>query len=235
MAGRPSSSVTGTLRVPPTLEGMTLAYLASPGAPLKGSDERARPVVVFLHGWGSDESDLASLGEFLPEGLAWISVRAPERHPSFGYAWFQLPTLETFDDAAIARAREALWEFLDAHVADGSPFIPVGFSQGGLMASELLRSRHERIAAAAVLSGFVSSEPRADDAALAERRPPVFWGRGALDVVIPEHAIATTAAFLPEHATLDERVYPDLAHSVSQAELVHLRRFLAGVVDALQR
>ena len=97
------------------------------------------------------------------------------------------------------------------------------------------REAPQRIAAAAVLSGFVSSEPRADDAALAERRPPVFWGRGALDMVIPEHAIATTAAFLPEHATLDERVYPDLAHSVSQAELVHLRRFLAGVVDALQR
>ncbi|MBB5642252.1 phospholipase/carboxylesterase [Cryobacterium roopkundense] len=95
------------------------------------------------------------------------------------------------------------------------------------MASQLLRTRPERVLATVVLGGFVLGAPQPGDPALAVSRPPVFWGRGAEDHVIAEAAIDRTGAYLPEHSTLAERVYPGLAHGISEAEIGDVRAFLA--------
>ena len=185
------------------------------------------PTAVFLHGWGSDENDLAGLARYLPRGLAWASVRAPLRHPSFGYAWYQLDTEDSFGNLdRIGAATESLWEFLDDTIPAPTPLIPIGFSQGGLMASQLLRTRPERVHAAAILSGYVAPGALPADAALAVAQRPVFWGRGDADPVIPDAAIAVTEAFLPEHADLEVHIYPGLPHSVRERELADLTHFL---------
>jgi phospholipase/carboxylesterase len=66
----------------------------------------------------------------------------------------------------------------------------------------------------------------AGDEALAERRPPVFWGRGTRDDVIPPFLVEHTVTWLPEHAELSGRVYQGLTHSVSEQELDDVRVFL---------
>ena len=78
-----------------------------------------------------------------------------------------------------ARATGAAWQWIDAHLAPDATVAAVGFSQGGLMATQLLRTLPERIAATVVLSGFVQAAPQLADERLAARRPAVFWGRGA--------------------------------------------------------
>ncbi len=189
------------------------------------------PVALFLHGWGADERDLASLAAYLPDGLEWLSARAPERHPAFGYAWYQLDTEDSFANVErIAAATEALWSFLDEAVPAPASVIPIGFSQGGLMASQLLRTRPERVIAAAILSGYVAPGSLPADAAVGAARPPVFWGRGSADAVIPRGAIESTEAFLPMYTDLEAHVYPGLAHSVSEEEIVDLSAFLGRVL-----
>lgn len=191
-------------------------YTAAPG-----------PVVVLLHGYGSDERDLAGLAGYLPAGLPWASVRAPLRHPAMGYAWYSLESDASWAaQPPIDEATDALWEWADTELGADATVVPIGFSQGGLMASQLLRTRPERVVAAAILSGYVLPSALPADVVLAERRPPVFWGRGALDPMIPPHAIAATEAFLPEHSTLEGHVYEGMSHSVSDHELADLAAFL---------
>ncbi|MGC4174998.1 alpha/beta hydrolase [Demequina sp.] len=187
------------------------------------------PVAVFLHGWGSDEQDLAGLAGYLPRGLAWASVRAPLRHPSFGYAWYPLESEDSWDrQAPIDAATDALWTWADAELQD-RPLIAIGFSQGGLMASQLLRTHPDRLTGTVILSGYVLPSTQRADAVLAESRPPVFWGRGDADFVIPPHAIAATEEFLPAHSTLEAHVYTGVGHNVSEQELGHLRTFVESV------
>ena len=83
-----------------------------------------------------------------------------------------------------------------------------GFSQGGLMATQLLRTRPERVAATVVLSGFVQAAPQPANERLATERPAVFWGRGARDPMISADAIEGTRQWLAAHSALTERVYP---------------------------
>ncbi|MFE6237617.1 alpha/beta hydrolase [Cellulosimicrobium sp. NPDC057862] len=181
-------------------------------------------VVVLLHGFGSHEHDLAGLGPHL--GAPWVSLRAPLALPHGGFAWFPIDTPGDPDPEPVARATAAVWAWVDAKLGPERQVVPVGFSQGGLVATQLLRTRPERVAATVVLGGFVQAAEQPADAALAASRPPVFWGRGADDRVIAPHAIDRTAAWLPGRSTLVERVYPGLAHGIDARELADVRAFL---------
>lgn len=209
-----------------------LTTVQSPDAPLAGARPSSRDgeqhahVAVFLHGYGSDERDLAALCAYLPEGLPWISVRAPLRHPSFGYSWYPLEG-EFSPSAAIASATDTLWEWVDATLDARTDLVPIGFSQGAMMASQLLRTRPDRIGATVVLSGYVSDAPQPADAVLTQSRPSLFWGRGDQDPVIPAGNVAAAGAWFAEHTTLERHVYAGMGHSVSEEELGDIRQFLA--------
>lgn len=204
----------------------SLAFVASAERPAPSE----QPTVLLLHGYGSDEQDLAALGPLVAGPLPWVSLRAPiAMHPR-GHAWFPIVAPGAPDPEPVAAAADAIWAWVDEHLGDGSTVVPVGFSQGGLMATELLRTRPERVAATVVLGGFVQAVTRPADDVLAQTRPAVFWGRGAEDRVIAEHSIERTRAWLPEHATLTERVYPGLAHGIHAQEVDDVRAFLAGAI-----
>ncbi|WP_062464410.1 alpha/beta hydrolase [Demequina soli] len=195
--------------------------------------DASSPVLVLLHGFGSHEGDLVGLVPHLGARMPWASLRGPIA-AGVGAAWFPIVRPGSPDEAPVVEATEAIWAWIDAQLGADARVVPLGFSQGGLMASQLLRTRPERVPAAVVLGGFVLGAPQPGDAALAASPVPVFWGRGAEDLVIAPHAIERTAAFLPGHSALDERVYPGLAHGIDAAELADVRAFLASVVPVVE-
>lgn len=192
-------------------------------------DGPAPAVALLLHGYGATESDLTGLVPALDLTIPWASLRAPIDLGG-GAAWFEVVTPGDPAPVPVQAATDAIWNWVDAF-APGSRVVPIGFSQGGLMASQLLRTRPERVVAPVILGGFVAGSPQAADADLAERRPAVFWGRGAEDRVITPAAIERTSAFLAQHSTLVERVYPGLGHGISAAEMADVREFLATIAD----
>lgn len=180
----------------------------------------------MMHGYGSNERDLPSLAPFLPAQLPWVSLRAPIAMGYGGYAWFHLPDGDWLRQGPIEDATAQVWEWIDTNVGADAPIAALGFSQGGLMASQLLRTRPDRVTDTVILAGFVLETPQPGDTALAASRPPVFWGRGAADAVIPTEHIASAQDFLSTHTTLEERVYPGLAHSITAEEMAHAREYL---------
>lgn len=192
-----------------------------------------RPVLVLLHGYGSDERDLFGLVPHLPTEYVFAAPRAPlsPPWPAPGYSWYPIEGLSGRDSAAVTRAAvtraaERLCSWLDDHAAGATSIGLLGFSQGAAIALQALRLQPERFGFALNLSGYASAGELPGDAVLAANRPPVFWGRGTHDDVIPAHLIAQTTEWLPTHSTLSGSVYPGLTHSVSQAELDDVRTFL---------
>ena len=204
-----------------------LDAVLSPAWPEPSSDPAA-PVVLLLHGLGSNEYDLPSLAPYLPRGFAWASLRAPLDMDFGGATWFPLDLPNEPEQDGIDTATDAIWAWVDASLPATTPLVPLGFSQGGLMALQLLRTRPERIAATVVLSGLIVRGDQPADGALAESRPPVFWGRGDADGVIWPEAIARLAEWLPQHADATIRVYPGLAHGVNGEEMDDVKAFLAA-------
>jgi phospholipase/carboxylesterase len=188
-------------------------------------DRVGRPLLLILHGYGSHEGDLFSLAPHLPLQPTIAALRAP-LPAGQGWSWFPIgvpgdPVGDALDAAALG-----ILAWLDALPEQPVSIGLLGFSQGGAMTLQLMRHAPERFDFAVQLSGFIASGSHPGDARLAEVKPPVFWGRGTHDPVIPEAAVARTQAWLPEHATLTERIYEGLGHSIAQAELTDIVTFL---------
>lgn len=201
-----------------------------PDAVLWSAPEReraGRPLLVLLHGYGSHEGDLFSLSPGLPLSPVIASLRAPLTAGP-GNAWFPL-TAETppeqMEGLADAAA-QAVLDWLDT--TDSTSVGLLGFSQGGATALQLLRLAPTRFAYTVMLSGFVVGANHPGDAALAAASPPVFWGRGTADHVIPAPAVDWTSVWLPAHADSTVRIYEDLAHGISREELSDINTYIAG-------
>ncbi|MEO7121685.1 MAG: phospholipase, partial [Lacisediminihabitans sp.] len=181
-------------------------------------DRGDRPLLVLLHGKGSNESDLFSLSPLLPLEPVIASVRAPLPDGS-GFSWFDHahyvddgPTLE-YADAAAAAVLEWLGE---QHYRSVDI---LGFSQGAAMVLQLLRMSPETFGCGVALSGYSVQGTHPGDAALETLRPPVFWGRGTDDAAIRPDAIDRTLEWLPEHSTLTARIYEGLGHGLIASEV----------------
>jgi phospholipase/carboxylesterase len=204
------------------LDDAAVLWSAEPG------DRAGRPLLVLLHGYGADERDLFGLVPYLPPEFAVAAVRAPlaPPFPAPGYSWYPIENLEDRDPAHTTAAATRLIEWSDA-AASAHPSIGLlGFSQGAAVSLQAMRLEPDRYAFAVNLSGYVTPGALPRDAELAERRPPVFWGRGTNDDIIPGFLIDHTTDWLPRHVDLSGRVYPGLTHSVSEQELTDVRTFL---------
>ncbi len=201
----------------------------------EAAERAGRPLLLLLHGYGADEHDLFALVSYLPSRYVVAAVRAPltPPFPAPGYSWYPIEGLDGRDPQHVTDAASLVVDWVDA-VAPTAVVGLLGFSQGAAVALQAMRLRPDRFAFAVNLSGYATPGALAGDPALAERRPPVFWGRGTRDDVIPPALVEHTITWLPEHAELSGRVYQGLPHSVSEQELDDVRVFLEKQLGALE-
>jgi phospholipase/carboxylesterase len=224
----------------------TMTHTAAFGDPvvaLHGADDPSAPLVVLLHGRGSNEQEILSLAPHLPSGVTYAAVRAPITEGG-GYAWFAnrgigRPVAESLDDTM-------RWfrSWLDGVAPAGRPVVLVGFSGGGAFAGGLVLADPARFAGAAILYGtlpFDAGVP-VDPARLAHL--PVFVAQGEADQVIPRELLDRTWQYL--HSTsgaptvgrrdpgghgITAPTLDRLAEWVAE-RLVHVREFGAARVGA---
>jgi len=184
-----------------------------------------RPLLLLLHGKGSHEGDLAGLIDRLPSDFVVASLRAPIAEGP-GFSWWVGEVPSNPSAAGVGLAVDAVLAWLDE-----LPFTPpslgvLGFSQGGVMALQLLRTAPERVGFALNLSGYSVDGELPHDGELTEH--PVFWGRGDADVVIASSAIERTARWLPAHVELTAASYRGVTHTISSEELDDIHAFLTA-------
>ena len=175
-----------------------------------------QPIVVLLHGYGSNERDLPGLMSYLPGNLPWVSVRAPMPVSGDGFAWFPLTTPGNPLPEHVAEGTDRLWAWIDANLPATAPLIVLGFSQGGLMTTQLLRTRPDRLIGTAVLAGFTVNAEQPGDAELSNTRPSVIYCRGLDDQVITQDAVSRIENWLETHTTATVKTYKRLGHSIDE-------------------
>jgi phospholipase/carboxylesterase len=190
--------------------------------------ERAgRPLIAAMHGWSYDENHLFGFAHLFPRDIVVASLRAPYAEAG-GYAWFPSrgnpigdPQPKVANDAA-----DAVLAWLGTLPPASSTGL-VGFSQGGAMVLQLMRREPGRFDYGVQLAGFVVADTQPGDQVLARTRPPVFWGRGERDGVIPRQAIARTRSWMDAHTSQQSAVYPGLGHDVAGREVTDFVAFIA--------
>jgi phospholipase/carboxylesterase len=197
----------------------------------------ADSLVIFLHGYGADGSDLIGLAEPLAPHLPrtrFLAPNAPERCPGnpMGYQWFPIPwmdgTPEAVARAAAVRAFAALDRYLDEVAAEGMPperTVLFGFSQGTMMALHVgLRRR-------AALAGIVGFSGRLLEPGMLpgeiRSRPPVLLVHGDQDPVVPFDSMAEAeAALAAAGVPVASHVSRGVAHGIAPDGLGLAVRFI---------
>jgi phospholipase/carboxylesterase len=187
------------------------------------------PLVVVLHGRGDDEHGLLPVIERLPPALLYVSLRGLVDVGDGGFTWFENRGIAQPVAASLRGSVLTVRTWLDdvAPPAAGRPCVLLGFSAGMMMAGALLLDDPPRFAGAVLLSGALPFDCgiAADPGRLSGT--PIFYGRGALDDVIPPALVSRSEAYLRGRSGADttQAVY-DHAHSISLPEIREIGAWL---------
>ena len=198
------------------------------------------PLLVLLHGLGSNEEDLFGLAPFLDARFLVVSARAPVAMSWGGYCWFNIEFGPRGMIADLEQARQSLGllpafidEVVQAYSADEKCVYLAGFSQGAMMSLGLALSHPEKVAGVVAMSGRLQTPalgPGVDQKALA--RMPILLTHGVYDPVLPvEHGRAARQYLesLPVELTYHE--YP-MGHEVNAECLRDVCSWLSHTLDA---
>lgn len=206
-----------------------------------------RPTIVLFHGYGADAYDLLPLHRVFPaaEGANWVFPQAP-LHVDIGFgmtgrAWFPIDVaaLEAHLQAGthrdmsglvpdgFAQARTAVQSMLAALGVASEQLILGGFSQGSMLATDLVLRAEKSVRGLIILSGTLLNE--AEWRSLAPKRAglPFFQSHGTADPLLAYHAAERLNALLNEAGLLGKLVSFNGGHEIPQEVVFLLNGYLA--------
>ncbi|MGV8945680.1 MAG: alpha/beta hydrolase [Lutibacter sp.] len=166
-------------------------------------------LLILLHGYGSNEEDLFSFADELPDELLIVSARAPQNLGFGSYAWYTIhfnSPEDRFSDIPEAKeAKKIIAKFIDEiqqkyAISPEKTFL-LGFSQGTILSYAIALSYPEKVQKIIALSGYVNSDLLPADVNLKDYSKLDFYiSHGTVDQVIPIEAAHKTVSFLDELA-----------------------------------
>ena len=195
------------------------------------------PLLLLLHGYGSNDSDLFSFATELPDEYYVISARAPYDLQYGSYAWYAI----NFDadqnkfsdhDQAIL-SRELVVRFIEElkvkFPIDSSNITLIGFSQGSILSYSIAFSYPNIVQRVGALSGYLNLDINSENYQNNDfSNLKIFASHGTVDQVIPVEWARKTDPILKSlgiNSTYKE--YP-IGHGVSPQNFFDLKDWLQG-------
>lgn len=194
------------------------------GAPIS----TARLVAILMHGRGASAEDILGLAPEL--GVDDVAYLAPQ---AAGHSWYPYSFLSPIEqnEPGLTSALGVIGRLVGGaeeqrHTPDR--VVILGFSQGACLTLEFAARNARRYAAIVGLSGGLigpAGTPR--DYAGSMESTPVFLGCSDIDAHIPVERVRESAGVLRRmNATVDDRIYPRMGHTINQDELQAVRALI---------
>ena len=152
------------------------------------------PLLLLLHGYGSNEEDLFSFAAELPDEYYVISARAPYDMMYGSYAWYAInfdADENKFSDIEQAKtSRDLISNFIDELLAnyaiDSENVTLIGFSQGCILSYAVAVSYPEKIKRVVAMSGYFNAEIATENFKENDfSNLKIFASHGSVDQVVP--------------------------------------------------
>jgi phospholipase/carboxylesterase len=163
---------------------------------IKDAKDKAKqsPLLVLLHGYGSNENDLLSLSENIPNNWMVVSVRGPYKVTENSYRWYDVKMTNgkiviNFDEEEKSRKKlmDLLFEIKKGYNIDSQKVTVAGFSQGANMAQFLGLGVPSLVTSFGVFSGrFVEEFMPYISNSTSLKNSKVFISHGSEDKMLPK-------------------------------------------------
>ena len=193
------------------------------------------PLLLLLHGYGSNEEDLFSFASELPNDSYVISVRAPYDLQPYGHAWyainFDADENKFSDNVQAKKSVELIAGFIDEIIKqypiDAKNVTLIGFSQGAILSYATALTYPEKVTKVVALSGYFNQEilPEIiDTKAISHLK--FFVSHGSVDQVIPvDWARKAKPALENLGLEVEYQEYP-IGHGVSPKNFYDFKNWL---------
>jgi phospholipase/carboxylesterase len=210
---------------------MNLHYLVQEPKTIKDQN----PLLILLHGYGSNEEDLFSFAPELPDDSYVISVRAPYDLQPYGHAWyaihFDADENKFSDNVQAKQSVEIIASFIDEIVkqypVDNKNVTLIGFSQGAILSYATALTYPEKISKVVALSGYFNQDilPEVIDTKVISHLK-FFVSHGTVDQVIPvDWARKAKPALENLGLEVEYQEYP-IGHGVSPKNFFDFKNWL---------
>lgn len=151
------------------------------------------PLLIMLHGYGSDENDLFSFATELPDELFIVSAKAPYPLQPHGNAWYAINFDEEqgkwSDNEQAKTSRDLIVKFID-EICKTYPVNPenvtlLGFSQGSILSYSVALTYPEKIKNVIALSGYINEDIIIEKDTTNYKHLNIYSSHGSVDQVIP--------------------------------------------------
>src|SRR5687767_1591417 len=194
---------------------------------------QARAAVVLLHGRGDSAAGILGLAdEFDVPDITWIVPNAA------GNSWYPYSFLSPIErnEPYLSSALHLVDSLVETLVAEGmshARIVLMGFSQGACLSQEFAARNARRYGAIIGLSGGLigaPGTPREYTGGFEET--PVFLGCSDVDPHIPVERVRESAElFRRMGASVDERIYPRMGHTINADEIQAATAILRGIAS----
>lgn len=195
------------------------------------------PLLLLLHGYGSNEADLFSFAPELPEEYYIVSVRAPYDLQYGSFAWYAITytgDMNKFsDDEQGKKSRDLIAAFIDElaskYPIDKNNVTLVGFSQGAILSYAVALSYPGKVRRVAAISGYINLEIAAANYENNDfSNLKIFASHGTVDQVIPISWARKTKPILDRLGI--ENVYKEypVGHGVAPQNFFDFRDWLTN-------
>lgn len=197
----------------------------------------AAKVLIMLHGRGATAEDILTLAPHLHvEGYALIAPQATN-NTWYPYSFLEKPARnEPWLSSALALLREIVAEINDMGISSSHIFF-LGFSQGACLALEFAaRHANQYGGVVAFTGGLIGDKLYAENYAGNFKGTPVFIGSGNPDMHVPvERVYATANIFRSMHASVTEKIYDGIGHTIISDEIASANEHVFGNRELVNR
>lgn len=202
----------------------------------KSSLTQNAPLLIMMHGYGSDENDLFSFSSELPEELFIISVRAPYPMQPYGNAWYAINFDENqgkwSDNEQAKQSRDLIAKFIDeakdAYPVNKNNVTLLGFSQGTILSYAVALTYPEKVKNVIALSGYVNKDILSEGINKKDYSNLDFYcSHGSVDQVIPVAWARQTEPFLSFLKIKHKYSEFPVGHGVAPQNFYELKNWLS--------
>lgn len=193
------------------------------------------PLILLLHGYGSNEQDLFSFASELPEEYYVIAARAPYDLQYGSYAWyainFDADENKFSDHNQAMQSRDLISKFIDELIQnypiDSNDVTLLGFSQGTILSYAVALSYPEKVQRVVALSGYLNDEIIAPNYKNNDfSKLKIFVSHGSVDQVIPISWAKKAPGILTSLNIPNEFREYEVGHGVSPQNFADLKNWL---------
>ncbi|MGB1205203.1 MAG: alpha/beta hydrolase [Chitinophagales bacterium] len=220
---------------------LSLTYLVRKPA---ATSHKKAPLLLLLHGYGSNAKSMFQFSKVLDERFLILSVQAPMQLDADGHKWYSIDFVEkniVRNDDDIQKSCGELRIFIEnlgeQFEFDKNEIYLMGFSQGAIMSLEMALTQNEHTPK---IAGTVAMSGRIDDKLMQRlttdkeilKQLSIFVTHGTADDVIGIEEARNAKKILEQlPVNLQYQEYENMPHTVSNACLKDIQTWLTKQIN----